>query len=464
MPVKLPGSLLAFAALLLASASPAAAESIADALAKAYESNPTLRGERARQRGTDEQIPQALSGWRPTIESQGTIGYNYRDTDGATGLFSSNAEVETNPADIEIALSQPLFRGFRTVEGTKQAEATVRAGNQNLLAVEQQVLFNTAQAYMDVVRDRRIVELRKRNVSVLQEQLRASQARFDVGEVTRTDVAQARARVSFAQATLANARAQLAASSATYVKLVGHAPGNLKQPKTTKLPKSLKEALSIAEQQNPNILSAAFVEDAALHQVEVVKGDLLPELSLQARASQTWNDLSGGKDANNSETQNVSIQGVLNVPLYEAGRTYSAVRQQKQVASQRRIEVIETTRSVREAVVQSWAALGAARETITSARSQVSASALALDGVKQEYLVGSRTTLDVLNAESELTDAQVNLVNAERDQIVAAYQVVGSIGRLTARNLKLDVRHYDSHANERAVRKKWIGLEADTVE
>ncbi len=431
------------------------AETLAEALASAYSGEPTLRAERARQRATDEQTPQALSGWRPTVSAAGDIGVT--DTHASPNIGSNGTDY---PSDISITLTQPVFRGFKTVKGVKRAEANVEAGRQNLLAVEQQTLFDTVQAYMNVIRDRRILALRQRNVTVLREQLRASTERFNVGEVTRTDVAQSRARLSLSESTVAEAKSNLAASIATYNKVVGHAPGSLKYPKLPKLPKSLNSATALAEKINPNILSAAFVAEAARHNVGVVKGDLLPSVNLQASASNTIPDL----DHDSRNTERLSLIGSVSIPLYEAGSVYSAVREAKQTESQRRIEIIGAARTVRESVVTSWNALAAARETITSAKAQVSASALALDGVKQEYLVGSRTTLDVLNAEAELLDAQVTLAQAERDQIVFAYQVLGSVGQLTARQLSLGVDYYDPIENYDNVRSKWFGTGVNTVD
>lgn len=432
------------------------AETLAEALASAYSGEPTLRAERARQRATDEQTAQALSGWRPTVDAAADVGVTDTDTDPNLGTNGT-----AYPADISITLNQPLFRGFKTVKGVKRAEANVEAGRQNLLAVEQQTLFDTVQAYMNVIRDRRILSLRQRNVTVLREQLRASTERFNVGEVTRTDVAQSRARLSLSESTVAEARSNLAASIATYNKVVGHAPGSLKYPKLPKLPRSLDSANALAEKINPNILSAAFVAEAARHNVGVVKGDLLPTVSLQASASKTIADLD---DDDRQRTEQLSLLGSVSVPLYEAGSVYSAVREAKQTESQRRIEIIGAARTVRESVVTSWNALVAARETIASAKAQVSANALALDGVKQEYLVGSRTTLDVLNAEAELLDAQVTLAQAERDQIVFAYQVLGSVGQLTARQLSLGVDYYDPIENYDNVRNKWFGTGVNTVD
>jgi TolC family type I secretion outer membrane protein len=456
--------LLAVAGAPIMGAGPTMAESLAEALAAAYEGNPTLRAERARQRQTDEQVPQALSGWRPTVNVQGQIAYNRTDVDNAPASFlnaNPNEPETTYPADVQINLNQPIFNGFKTVENVARAEATVQAGRQNLLAVEQQVLFNTVQAYMNVWRDRRIVDYRERNVAVLREQLNAAETRFSVGEVTRTDVSQARARLALSQSELATARFNLAASIANYTRFVGYAPGSLKYPKIAKLPKSLEASIKLADRLNPNILSAAFIEDAAIHSVEIEKGDLLPRVSLQASASEGTDDLRGDPFV---DVQTVVIGGVVNIPLYQSGAEYSEIRQAKQLASQRRIQVVEQGRAVREAVVSSWSAVQATYRTIEAGRVQVAAAQTALEGVRQEYLVGSRTTLDVLDAERELVNAQILLVSEQRDLIVAAYQVLGSIGKLTAQHLKLKVDYYDVEEYYLKVRNKWFGTRAETVD
>jgi len=437
---------------LVVGAGQAAAESLIDAMISAYTGNPALKAERARQRGTDEQVPQALSGWRPTIISEGAVSNVWSDT-------NVGPSTEVTPKSVSIGLSQPIFRGFKTINGTKAAEANVEAGRQGLLAIEQDILFQAIQAYMNVIRDRQIVGLLQKNVGVLQKQLTAADERFKVGEITRTDVAQSRARVSGSQSDVASAKATLAASVANYNNVVGHQPGKLKYPKLAKLPRTLDEAQAAAEEINPNILSAAYVEEASRFNTEVAKGDLLPAVDLAASATMTDNPSSGI-----GSSESARIEGVLTIPLYEAGRVYSSVREAKHVASQRRLEVIQTGRAVRESVTISWNNLTAARETIRSAKEQVSAAELALDGVRQEYFVGSRTTLDVLDAEAEVLTARITLVSAERDQIVAAYQILGSIGRLTARDLRLPVDYYDAEENYLNVRGKWIGTGADTIE
>jgi outer membrane protein len=443
--------LLASAALAVG-AGQVSAETLIEAMVSAYSGNPTLQAERARQRGTDELVPQALSGWRPTVNTEGSIGNVWSYSSGVSGS-------ENDPKSVAIGLSQPIFRGFKTINGTKAAEANVEAGKQSLLAIEQDILFQAIQAYMNVIRDRQIVGLRQQNVGVLQKQLTAADERFKVGEITRTDVAQSRARVSGAQSSVASANATLAASVANYINVVGHKPGSLKYPRLAKLPRNLEAAQAAAMEINPNILAAAYVEEASNYNIDVVKGDLLPSASFDASASFNDNPADG-----TSRSESARIEGVLTIPIYEAGRVYSSVREAKHVASQRRLEVIQAGRSVRESVSISWNNLAAAREIIRSAKEQVSAAQLALDGVRQEYFVGSRTTLDVLDAETEVVNARISLVSAERDQIVAAYQILGSIGRLTARDLSLPVEYYDADENYLNVRGKWFGTGADIIE
>lgn len=427
------------------------AETLTDAFIAAYRSNPTLQAERATLRATDELVPQALSGWRPTITAQGTASETWQDSN-VTNKSQNDSKT------LSINLSQPIFRGFKTVEGTKVAEANVKVGRARLLSVEQSVLFNAVSAYLNVLRDRQILSLRQTNVSFLRKQLQATQARFAAGELTRTDVAQARASVSGSQAASAVAIANVKASEANYKTIVGHGPGKLAAAKMASSPKSLDTSLAIAQVQNPNILAAAFVEEAATHQVEVVKGDLLPSISLNASASVT-HDPQPGIERSNVQT----IQGVLTVPLYEAGRVYSAVRQAKQQASANRIQVIGAVRTVRENVTNAWNGVTANRQSLTSVIAQVDASKLSLDGVRQEYLVGSRTTIDVLNAQQALLNVQIQQAIAKHDQLLASYQLLAAIGHLTAEHLGLR-NLYDPIENYEITRGKWIGLHVETVD
>ncbi|MCB1377646.1 MAG: TolC family outer membrane protein [Alphaproteobacteria bacterium] len=430
------------------------AESLNDALAAAYATNPTILGARAGQRATDERVPQALSGWRPTVTVNGGLSHDWVNSPGTA--FDTDKQVN---GQVSITLRQPVFNGFATVEGVKSAEATVRAGQQNLLATEQNTLFNAVQAYMDVYAGRQLVTLERENLGVLQAQLRAANERFNVGEITRTDVAQARASLSQAQASLANAQATLAADVARYLQIVGKEPGKLQYPKISRLPKSLKAALAQAGEINPSILAAAFVEEASRHDIEVAKAPLLPQIALEAGAS-----ASDDFTRDNTSVERASIGAVFSWQLYGGGQVYSSIRQAKQLASQKRIQVVEVARAVRQAVAASWNAYAAFGQIITAAKAQVSASQLALEGVRQEYQAGTRTTLDVLNAQAAVVTARTALVTAERNRVVAAYQLLAAIGQLTARDLGLKVATYDPTINYDAVRDKWIGTEVETLE
>lgn len=432
--------------------SPAHAESLAEAMRSAYKKNPTLRADRARQRDIDELVPLAKSGWRPTINGSAVAKRDWSNTD----VTRSTANSSLN---LNIQLSQPIFRGFKTVESVKSAKATVEAGRQQLLATEQAVLFNVVSAYLAVVRDRQILAIRQQNVRNLQKQAKAAAARFEVGEVTRTDVSQSRARVSGAESEVAASRSSLENSIAAYIAVVGYKPGKLKYAHLGKIPGSLEKALSISQEINPQILAASWVHDASEHDVEVAKGDLLPQLSLEASASRTIQPQKGVDWSNNA-----SVAGVLSVPIYQAGREYVAIRRAKQVSSQRKIQIIEATREVRRQVTAAWYAITSSRQAIASAKSQVAAAVLALDGINQEYAVGSRTTIDVLNAEQEVLNARLGLINAEYAKVLSSYQLLQAMGKLTARHLGLGGHIYDPAEHYSTVKDKWIGQDVDTLD
>jgi outer membrane protein len=430
-----------------------ATETIAAALGSSYMGNPTLNAERARQRATDEAVPQALSGWRPTVSANGDAGAAWNDS-------SVTKPTQTTPAGVAVTLTQPVFRGFATVSQTAQAEALVSAGRQNLLAVEQQVLLDGATAYMNVIRDRNVLQLRQKNVEVLTEQLKASQARFEVGEITRTDVAQSRASLAQSQSALSAAEANLAISVASYLRIIGHAPATLRFPQISPLtPKSLNSALAMAERVNPNLLVAAFNEEAARHNIDLVLSGLLPVVTFNAQYTYNHEPSAGVE-----WTDQATVFGQVQVPIYEGGLIYSQVREAKQTDSERRLEVVDARRQVREQVSNAWNLLKAAEAVIVSSRTQVEANQLALQGVRQEALVGSRTTLDVLDAEQTFVDSQVLLATAERDRIVSAYQLIAAVGHMTARDLGLNVLFYDVEQNYLDVRYKWIGTQTNTVD
>jgi outer membrane protein len=440
---------VALSALLVTS--PAQAESLFDALAAAYHSNPGLQAERAGLRATDEQVPQALAGWRPSLSATGSYGTVESDTDSAVPGVGGKQNYD--PMTGALSLTQNLFTGGRTLYGARRAEASVLAGRENLRNAEQQTLLSAVTAYMDVVRDMAVVDLRGKNVEVLQRQLEASQDRFRVGEITRTDVAQSEARLSGSKANLIRAEATLIASRSAYERVVGTAPGSLEPaPPLPALPQSEAEALDLAIAANPALEAARHAERAAGNAVSAAKGGLLPTVSVNA-SYQHAEDPS----ATVSRSTTTQVLGTVTIPLYQSGAQYSAIREAKHLESQSRLQMADTQRQVQEAVRNAWEQLRATRAAIASNREQVRANEIALDGVRQEAQVGSRTTLDVLDAEQELLDSQVSLVSAERDEYVAGYSLLSTVGQLGARDLGLAVDVYDPSENYNDVKHQWVG-------
>ena len=429
-------------------AAPAAAETLQEALAAAYEANPDLRAERARLRATDENVPQALSGWRPSVSATGSVGVERART-------SLVGEQHLTPTVKQLDVTQPLYRGGRTVAQTRQAESQVQAGRALLESVEQDVLLRAVTAYMDVLREQANVALTSNNEQVLGRQLDAARDRFDVGEVTRTDVAQAEARISRASSDRVTAQGRLGVQRATYARVVGSLPGSLEPaPPLPPLPPTLQEAIAIATTENPELEAAQYVEDAARHNVRATTGLLLPTVSAVGRVLR-----SDEATLENIEGRSDSIRAQVTIPLYQSGSVSSQVRQAKQIASQRRVEIEQTRRAIVERTTQAWEDLQSARARIATNREQVRANEIALEGVRQEALVGSRTTLDALDAEQELLDSRVALVAAERDEYVAGFRLLAAIGALSAERMGLPVERYDPEIHYRQVRDKWWGWE-----
>lgn len=426
---------------------PLSAETLHSALSQAYVNNPTLNAERASLRALDELVPQALSGYRPQVFSGVNVSSVHQN-------FRPGGSQSNTSASLGITAEQPLYRGNRTVNETRRAESTVRAGREALRNVEQNILFDAVEAYMDVVRDQAIIELRRRNIEVLQEDLRATRDRFEVGEVTRTDVAQAEARLSGAVFDLNLAEANLMAGRARYRQVIGVDPVNLQAAAPAGgLPGTLNESIELGRMQHPAIQSTTYAEEASAFAVSVAEGTLLPTLSLQASADTTF---SPSPEVDRLDRFAVTLQ--LSIPIYQGGIEYSRVREAKQVRTQRMLEVDVARQQVRAAVMSAWGGLEAATAAITSARAQVQAAQIALEGVRQEAEVGQRTTLDVLNAEAELLNARVSLVIAERDQVVASYALLSAVGRLDTDNLGLAVARYQPEEHYHQVRDRWFGL------
>lgn len=448
--------LLASAMLALAHA-PASAETLVEAMAKAYTSNPDLAAQRAALRAIDEDVAAAVSGYRPTISGQAAIDRS--DTSGSSGN-----DVTTKSASASI--TQPLFRGFRTRNSVRAADSQVLAQRERLRASEQQILQQVVTAYMDVVRDEAVLRLNQNQVEVLQRHLDANRDRFEVGELTRTDVAQSEARLSSAISDRTAAEAALTASREAYRRVVGQLPGTLEaSPALPTLPPTAEEAIAIAVENSPTLLAARYAEQAQRYTVAVNKGSVLPSVS--ASAGVTWRDNGasrGGIDSDfpgtvfsSRDRTTTSIGATLTVPLYQSGSEYAAVRRAQQIQSQRMLEIASAERQVTEATRNAWEQLRTAQATIRSATEAVRASEIALEGVTQEQMVGARTILDVLNAQQELLNARVALVRAQRDQYVAAYALLAAMGRLTAQDLGLPVEIYDPTEHYEKARGRLIG-------
>ncbi len=444
-----------FASALFVPGSTARAESLQDALSAAYLFNPSLKAARAQLRATDEEVPRARSGFRPTVGGEVTQSWQRSDTN----IPGTAGNIE--PRSYSVTLSQPVFSGFRTLNAVKGAEAIVEAGREDLRSIEQQVLLNAVTAYVNVVRDQAVLSLQQNNLKVLQEQLRATQDRFEVGEVTKTDVAQARARASGASSAISAARAQLQASRAVYAQLVGHMPSNVKNPGAARaLPRSLDEALATGEGENPQILAALFRERSQDHLIKQTKGELLPSVNLQASYSRT----EGGQSSIGADRQDVAtVTGVLTVPIYQAGEVSARIRQNIETRSQLRHQIDEARESVRATVISAWGDYTASRAQIASDEAQVNASQVALEGVREEEKVGQRTVLDVLNSEQELLTARVNLATSRRNFVVASYSLISAVGHLSAASVSLQVEQYDPTQHYREVKHQWIGW-STTVE
>lgn len=426
----------------------ATAETLMEALIQAYQNNPTLQAQRASLRATDEAVPQALAGYRPNVDIVGDGGYLVEHGDGVDGADSGTQYSGT------LRVTQNIYTGGGTVADVKRAENTVKAERARLADTEQAVLITAVQAYMNAYRDDAVLKLNINNERVLNRQLEATRDRFNVGEVTRTDVSQAEARVASANADRIQAEGNLQISRGIYEQIIGSMPSGLSKPAPVGgLPGTRKDAIAIARENNPAILSAAYDERAARDNVDLVRSDLLPKVDLVGRGGRSSN-----QGTTDSTRNSASIMAQLTVPLYQRGAVSSRVREAKQIAGRNRLRLIGAERSATEDANNAWESLVTARARIRSISAAARANRIALEGVRQEALVGSRTVLDVLDAEQELLDSQVNLVVAERDEIVAQYQLMSALGRLTAESMKLETQYYDPDDHYKDVRNKLWGL------
>src|SRR6476646_4757586 len=442
-------------------AAPASAQTLDAALVQAYLNNPSLNAQRAAVRATDENVSQALAGYRPRISANVTGGEvtSSTTTKNASaqpgGSIYSTLSGYNSPVQAGITATETLFNGFQTANRTRQAESQVLAARETLRNSEQSVLLNAATAYMNLLRDTAILDLQRRNVAVLQEQLRQTRDRFNVGEVTRTDVAQSESRLAAGRSQVLSAEAIYKASVATYRQVIGVEPGKLAagSPVDRFSPRDLTSSIGVATATHPQVTTAEYNLDAALQQVKVAEGALYPTLSVQGNVQQAYES-----SLLQLRTFNASVIGQLTVPIYQGGAEYSLIRQAKETMGQRRLDLDVARDQVRQTVVQSWGLLEAAKANIEATQAQVQASEIALNGVREEARVGQRTTLDVLNAQQELVNARVSLVSAQRDRVVASFTLLAAVGRLSPQILGLRVPTYDSGVHYHQVRDTWAGV------
>ena len=439
--------------------------SLMEALAVAYETNPTLAAQQANLRATDEGVAIANGGWRPTISAGGTYAYQqyyfFPQTVPGFGTFST---ISAHPLQGALTVTQPIFRGGRTIAQIGRAKALVRVGRAQLIAAEQTVLLSAATAYMDVVRDTAILNLRKRNVELLQKQADATQAQFNAGSLTRTDVAQSQARLAGAQSDLTAAQSQLAISVANFLQAIGRQPETLETDPTLPpaLPASLEDSITLALKQNPNMVVARETEVAANYAVDDAFGTMLPTFSVQGQYGYGQGSITtptgGFNNTPHTAQHAITVTGQLNVPIYQAGVEEATVRQAKELHAQAMLNIDVSDRAVRDAVAVAWAQFESAEASIASNEAAVKANRLAFEGVSKEQSVGGRTILDVLNAQQELLNSAVALVTAKRNAVVAAFLVLSASGALTAPNLGLKVRLYDPSVHYDSDAAAWIGL------
>ncbi len=420
----------------------AQAESLADAIALAYQTNPTLQAQRATQRALDENVVQAKAGFRPTIN----LTASRQDVDIRGGI-------DRQQTSKGVAVSQPLYTGGRASAALSASQADVQAGLQNVRRVEANVLLSVITSYVDVRRGFEALRISQDNVARLRRQLEEAQARFDVGDVTRTDVAQAQARFAAAQAGLSTAQANLGIARANYAAIVGQSPADLApEPSLADLlPPTVEQAFTAAEQNNPQILAAEYAEQASRARVSQARAAMRPTVSFQGN----FTEQTGAQFANNGQTLITTFQATM--PIFTGGLTSSQIRAALERNNADRLTLENTRRVVLQTVTQAWNQLLGARAGLVSNQEQVRATTLAYEGVKQEQQVGLRTTIDVLNAESELRNAELALVGSRRDEYVAASSVLQAMGMLEAKNLTPDVPQYDAAGHSARTAANLIG-------
>ncbi len=417
-------------------ATAALGDSLPEALAKAYQSNPQLNAERARQRATDENVPQALAGYRPQIIASLSGGLQ---------------------AVRGVTVTQTLFNGFKTANSVRVAELQVQSGREALRNVGQGVLLDAVTAYSNVLANQSLVEAQRSNVAFLRETLGVTQRRLNAGDVTPTDTAQAEARLSRGQADLNAAEVNLAISRATYTQVIGNPPGQLRpaEPVDRYLPRSRDDATAMAYKEHPAVLAAGFDVDVASTTIHVAESSLLPSITVQGSASHS-------KDADPTlstfRTDQASVTAQMNQPIYDGGTAASQTRQAKELSAQSRLVLDQVRNQARTAAIGAWVANEGAKIAVAASESEVRAAGVALEGVRKEAQGGQRTTVDVLNSQQDLISAKARLIGAQRDRVIASYTLLSAIGRLDVKTLVLNTPDYLPEVHYHQVRDAWHGL------
>jgi len=441
-------------ALCCALPSAARAEALQEALAKAYQTNPQLNAERARQRATDENVPQALAGYRPQIVASLSAGLQ-----SVRNLLPDNTIQTANlkPWIIGVTVTQTLFNGFRTANNVRAAELQVQSGREALRNVGQGVLLDAVTAYTNVLANQSLVEAQRSNVAFLRETLSVTQRRLNAGDVTPTDSAQAEARLNRGLSDLNAAEVALAVSQAIYAQVIGNAPSQLRAAEVVDryLPKSREDALTMAIRQHPAVMAAGFDVDVASTNIRVAEGALLPSASVQGSASKSRNnDPTLGTFAEDQ----ASIVANVTVPIYDGGQAAAQTRQAKEITAQSRLVLDQVRNQARTAAVSAWVFNEGAKIAVSASESEVKAATVALQGVQREAAGGQRTTVDVLNSQADLIQAKARLIGANRDRVIASYTLLSAVGHLDVKTLSLNTPDYLPEVHYQQVRDAWHGL------
>jgi outer membrane protein len=457
-------ALLATGALAGVACQQAAADTLEGALIQSYRNNPQLNAQRAATRVTDESVAIALGGYRPRLTANASMAQQHLEiatrASKVAGVIDGTPVTTAGDATIRtygITATQTLYNGFQTGNRTRQAESQVSGARETLRTSEQTVLLNAVTAYMNLLRDTAILELRRSNVTVLEATLRQTRDRFSVGEVTRTDVAQSESRLAQGRSDMLGAESNYVTSKAVYRQVVGVEAGKLvaAMPVDRFSPGTLQGALGRGSSEHPTITAASYNVDAAVFQVKIAEGALYPTLNLQGNMAKTLGSTSNFATL---ATTTATATFQLTVPIYAGGSEYATIRQAKETLGQRRLDLDTARDQVQSTVTTAWGQLQAAKAQIASTTAQVAAAEIALNGVREEARVGQRTTLDVLNAQQDLVNARVALVTAQRDRVVASYTVLAAVGSLSPQVLGLQIETYDPAVHYHQVRDSWYGV------